>query len=541
MTVVNSSNTHEVAHSKFNFDLLVEMVNANIDRVSENDAGAFSKMFRVNIEHANHGKSLYEIYLDSIPADERQELTCRTCKRWLESSGNLVTIDTDGNVQSVAFQTPDHVIAGLPVDVAEVILALEEAVTKSPVNGYRTVSRGSDTTIPNDGKWNHFRGALSRRVVLPKKVNYIGEENAAAEKVSVMRNALTRWPVDILSHAKALATYGALRDHRLAHRIKQFVDTAKMYNAIKDSRKRNALVWLWANTQTPDQTNVVGTATGMLLDALVEGGEDLALTRYIRETDGINYQRPTEEPTVRELDAAKALVAEKGWDRSLIRTAAKFADIQYLYWTPSGVDSAPAETTSIFDKVKAKDAAPAPKVIPGGSITEFDFMEKVLPKAQKLRVLINQHSRHPFSFFTKAEHPDAPPILKWDNEEQRNTVSAYAYNNGLSGQDANLSGWVNVQGITTTPEDWAKPEMRHGILAKGVMILEGGYDTLNSVSAIFPETLRHELRDARRVIESYSNSTPLVDKVGVAAIRFVPGLPVEAELEDGVVVQYTIK
>ncbi|UQT03001.1 hypothetical protein TOTORO_01380 [Serratia phage vB_SmaS-Totoro] len=544
--IQNVGTEHEAGKSRFDFDLLVEVVKENIKRNSSEPnlrfgESSFYSIFRVNVPHANSGKSLYDIYLDSFGEQDRKELTCRTCKRWLEANGNLVTIDAGGEVSSVAFNTETGKLAELPVEVSNLLLKLQAAVERSPVNGYRTLSRGSDTAVPNDGQWLHFHGTLGAIPLNPVKVNYTGEENAAAEKVSVMRNALNRWSLDILSHAKSLATYGALRNHRHRNRIKQYVDNAKLYHAIKDNRKRDALVWLWANSLTPDQTNVVGTSLGMLFDALVEGGEDLALTRYIRETDGVNYQRPTEEPTVREIDEAKALVAEKGWDRSLVRTAAQFSDIQYLYWTPSGVDSAPAAATSIFDKVKAKDAPVAPKVIEGGAITEFDFMELVVPKTSEMRVGISQHSSYPFTFYTKAEHEDAPPILKWDNDEHRNTVSGYGYVNGTRAASANLTGWVYVQAITTVPEEWSKPELRHGVLTKGVMVLEGGYDTLNTVSAIFPETLRHELHSVRRVIESYSNSTPLVNKIGVCAIKFAVGLDIQVTTIDGTVVRYTIK
>ncbi|UQT03645.1 hypothetical protein KODAMA_01780 [Serratia phage vB_SmaM-Kodama] len=544
--IQNAGTEHEAGKSQFDFDLLVEVVKENIKLNSSAPnlrfgESSFFPLFRVNVAHANSSKSLYDIYLDSFGEQDRKELTCRTCKRWLEANGNLVTIGAGGEVSSVAFNTETGKLAELPVEVSNLLLKLQSAVERSPVNGYRTLSRGSDTAVPNDGRWLHFHGTLGSIPLNPVKVNYAGEENAAAEKVLVMRNALNRWSLDILSHAKALATYGALRNHRHRNRIKQYVDNAKLYHAIKDNRKRDALVWLWANTLTPDQTNVVGTSLGMLFDALVEGGEDLALTRYIRETDGVNYQRPTEEPTVRELDEAQELVSKNGWDRSFHRTAAKLEDIQYLFWVP-GETKQEEGRQGVFSQVKTKDAQPEKAAVEGGRISILDFMSKVVPNATSIQFKFNPRGVFNFLFYTKAEFADAPPILKWDREDRRNTVSGYQYSQSIYPEYAGIdSPRVDVIGITVPPETWANPEMEYGTLKEPVFLLKGAYDIRNSQSALFPENMRHELHGSRRVIEAFSSSTPLADKVGVTGITPINFSQLTAEVvtKDGEKVNYS--
>lgn len=560
--IINADSFRQTTHS-FDFDGLVNAVKKNLQYVAlGNQLVPHDRLFNVSVERGNNGKSLYEIYLDQFEGVERTELTCRTCQRWLETHGTIVAISGDGVIQSAAFHHADTESQFPPVpnedcteEVARVIQVLREAVERSPIVSYRATERGTDTTLPNDGKFTHFHGNVTVNIAKRTKPfeKIAGIEGAAKESVRVMRDALLRWKPETMDYAYALADIGALRKHRLVHRIKQYVELHRKYHGTKNRPHKDGLVWLWANTLTPDMTQVVGTVVGSLFDDLEETNEDLALKRFFEQTDGINYQRPTTEPTVMELENAKKLVSENGWDRSFVRTAAQLEDIQFLHWTPSPVGAGESEKPkSVFDSVKTSDGKSEEKpVVMGGKVTLLDFMTDVVPKAAEMYVTLvgNDQSRYSFqrgrkyqfAFFTKAVHEDAPPILKWDSEEHRNHVASYVYQDGVPFEHLGVqSNRIKVSGITCSQSEWAAPVMKYGTLEQPIFLLEGAHDSANSQSALFPEAMRHELHGSRRVIENYSANTPLENKVGVAGLYVDVGINIEVITRDGQKVSYVV-
>lgn len=561
--IINADSFRQTTHS-FDFDGLVNAVKKNLQYVAlGNQLVPHDRLFNVSVERGNNGKSLYEIYLDQFEGVERTELTCRTCQRWLETNGTIVAISANGVVQSAAFHHADTEAQFPPVanedcteEVARVMQVLREAVERSPISAYRSIERGTDTAIPNDGKFTHFHGNVT--VNVQRRSKYYtsivpGIENAAKESVRVMRDALLRWKPETMDYAYALADVGALRNHRFAKRIKQYVGLFRNFHGTKNRLHRDNLVWLWANTLTPDMTQVVGTVVGSLFDDLVAAGEDLALKRFFEQTDGINYQRPTTEPTVMELENAKKLVSENGWDRSFVRTAAQLEDIQFLHWAPSPVGgSEPEKPKSVFDSVKTSDGKSEEKpVVMGGKITLLDFMTDVVPKAAEMyvnlvgidqtRYSFQRGRKYQVAFFTKAVHEDAPPILKWDSEEHRNHVASYVYQDGVPFEHLGVqNNRIKVSGITCTQSEWPSPTMKYATLEQPIFLLEGAHDTVNKQSGLFPEAMRHELHGSRRVIENYSANTPLENKVGVAGLYIDVGINIEVITCDGQKVSYVV-
>ena len=120
----------------------------------------------------------------------------------------------------------------------------------------------------------------------------------------------------------------------------------------------------------------------------------------------------------------------------------------------------------------------------------------------------------------------------------------------------NLSVLLSIiAGITVNPNTWDNVLMKYDIPVEGVTLLINGLkDRGNQSVALFAETLRHELRDIRRVVEEYSNTHKLDDvegRTGAAGLALVGNNTVElqqacgrftlvAYMEDGAVVTYTL-
>jgi hypothetical protein len=123
---------------------------------------------------------------------------------------------------------------------------------------------------------------------------------------------------------------------------------------------------------------------------------------------------------------------------------------------------------------------------------------------------------------TTAAIADAPPILKWDREDERNPVGWYVYNGGSVASQWRLVGgqWSKINAISSLPSMWGSRPMP--FLAEGVvLVLDGAADTKSgSGNALFPECLRDELHGARSTIEAYSRSAELAERAEASACGY---------------------
>jgi hypothetical protein len=144
------------------------------------------------------------------------------------------------------------------------------------------------------------------------------------------------------------------------------------------------------------------------------------------------------------------------------------------------------------------------------------FERTILPKALSIRLVTDLHRRGFYGIPT-AVNADAPPILKWDREEQRNPFAVYTYHSGSTCKEWNLpsNSYVKVTGIVANPYEWFNPEHTYGETAgsRGLM-LENCFDAAGANrnykhNCLFPGTLRSELHEVRATIESYSQNATL--------------------------------
>lgn len=115
-----------------------------------------------------------------------------------------------------------------------------------------------------------------------------------------------------------------------------------------------------------------------------------------------------------------------------------------------------------------------------------------------------------YSAIVTAVDMEAPPILQWDNEEQRNPFSWYVYNNGSSPAAWGLPvGWCEVTAVCLQPSMWYGDFSHQAESA--YFILSGAKDSRyeRSGCALFPEILKSSLREVRATIEAYSKSATI--------------------------------
>lgn len=205
------------------------------------------------------------------------------------------------------------------------------------------------------------------------------------------------------------------------------------------------------------------------------------------------------------------------------RRFARLEELQTL-WLPSTPANPNKKQGGVFAGIETKETIKKPECnmnAPAVTMTWEKFQRTVLKTARKIEFYVAGGTDN-FSAILTAEDMTAPPILQWDTEENRIPFSWYVYSGGSSPSRWNLNrGYVEVTGVALQPNMWVEGHEHNG---KSVFfILKGAKDTgyRNSGNALFPETLKAELREIRSTIEAYSRKAVLggYDEASACGIR----------------------
>jgi hypothetical protein len=269
---------------------------------------------------------------------------------------------------------------------------------------------------------------------------------------------------------------------------------------------------------------------GTLLDDIASGLDFGSVSRKFAEKM-MRYQRPQAPPSAGNRAQAEKVVEKLGIEKSLVRRFARVNELQRL-WTPNPKMKERYGYTgkgkSIFGHLETKEVKTdefMPMSTPEIMMTWEKFVKTVLPMAENIEYLV-KNAVDNYAAILTAYHNDAPPIVQWDNEEQRNPFSWYVYNGGSSASRWNLTpGFTRVTAITLQPPMWYSENVHQG---KGVfLILDGAKDSnyAHCGNGLFPEILKSELREIRSTLEAYSRKETIggYDEASACGIRLQSG------------------
>jgi len=454
-------------------------------------------------------QGLYDAFLSALPADRRQHYVCRTCRHFVERFGGIVTIDEAGTASSPFWDG-----WAVPEFFSGSIRALSRIVSKARVTG---VFLTSEAVIGNpanaspkspSGTWYHMH-SVTRPM---KRSALLTAEQVAAEKredYGTICRGLAEFPAELVRQAHTLLTTGGLyRSEKCIGTAKWLLDLHEARDATKHARAREQLTWRAIALAPPGFCHVRSTMIGTLLEDLAAGKpfEDVK-----RAFDGkmhpLQYQRPQAAPTDGQLAAAEKIVEKLASSGALVRRYATLADIaDDAVWMPKA--ASPVEKPgSVFGHLKI-ECRQEPIDVPAQVITWDKFWRTVLPEAERIECRVPSHGS--FFAFVTASNIDAPPIIQWDSESDRNPVSWYLYNGGSPAHAWGLSGdtFTPVAAITTQPSSWGGGSDHHGNGA--YIVIDGARDSRKKVGlALFPEVLKSEYHGIRAAMEAYSRSREL--------------------------------
>lgn len=488
--------------------------------------------------------ALWNAYLTGFPDSERQFHNCSACRHFIKRFGGLVMLGEHGATTPAVFDFPELIGGGYGSSVGSVYYATR----KAKVNGVFFCSDpvwGTPESNCKDGKrWTHLHVVPHPGMIFKSRT--MTANQAMAEKredhKNVMR-ALQEFPPALVAQALAILNSGAVPEQHKVKVIGPAQWLADLHAACEKSNRSNA-VWRAVATAPAGFMHPRTSVIGSVLEDLQSGmAFETVKRRFAEKMNPLQYQRPTAAPSLGTIAQAEKLVEQLGIARSLERRFARLEEIEAI-WKPTAEEK--PSTGGIFDHLKPAVSGSKALSAVVGTITWEKFARTVLPTAKSAEVLV-PHSGI-FMAMVTAEHADAPPILQWDTEEQRNPVNHYLYPQNPSASPWNLSPgtWVKVTGITNHPATWhCRKILNHANYA--LMLLDCCMDSRDSGLAIFPEILKSELHGVRSVIEAHSQRGKLggrehASACGIAVASDNNPYPVTIRVKDAVgnSFQYTI-
>jgi hypothetical protein len=414
----------------------------------------------------------------------------------------------------------------------DAVNAMKAVVEKSKVVKMKYLDK-PETGAVEKGGFNHFyfdlsvKSASNHSVHAKQSLQYWGQ----------VTELLTTIDLDLIKRAWDLFTFkDSLASRKLGGKaiLDNIIMIKEQYDNIKHNVYKNNFVWGIAGTLNFNIINFKNTVMGKFVSDLADSTvtEDAAISMYCAMTAPENYMRPTELPSDGLKVRAEKLIAELELETAMGRRLCTFNDILKLKWKPkiSKDDKEVSEKVGVFAAVKTKqDAEKEPvneNIIQGGNITLVRFVEEILPNANSLKFYVDYH-KQAFGAFATAADKTANPIIRWDSleAEVRNPVTTLcAVHGDHSGNWGLDSGkYHDVLGICLDPSEWfyGEANRKH----QYSFLMEAEYPIKHAIgTCLFPDTLRSELFEIRKVIEEFSNATPMqvVDKP-VIALTAGPG------------------
>lgn len=453
---------------------------------------------------------LFDTFLGALPVEVRQHYTCNACRRFVDGFGGLVTITSDGKTIPVMWPAEVPPLYQNSVDAVK-RLVLKAKVTSVFLNPQSVWGQ------PVTGEWHHMAvtvNGLAFRQTVQTAFQVMAEKK---EDYKTLITSLVEFPLAAVEQAITLLKTDSLyRSEKCLGVAEWLADLHRKRSTTKNQIVKNNLTWLAVATAPAGYCHIRSTMIGTLLEDIVAGLPFEAINRrFAEKMYPLQYQRPQALPSVGNKAQAEKIVAQLQAEGSLTRRFARLDEIKTI-WQPIQREEKPA-SEGVFSHLKTKGQKQEITTVkvPAQTMTWVKFLQTVLPDAEKIEFYISD-KRENYAALVTAVNQDAPPILQWDFEDNRNPVSQYVYHNGSHPSQWELNpGYCNVTGICFTPSMWNGNFAHHN--ESVIFILEGAKDTKDSGNALFPEILKSEFHSIRATIEAYAQTALITGREEASA------------------------
>lgn len=385
---------------------------------------------------------IWNAYLTGFPEPEQQEHNCNCCKSFIRQLGGAVLL-TPG-LDIVGLWDKDSPSAG--------VRALAAYIEGRPIANlfyHDAATAGTDKNLDKKRVppvlWEHFHVVVPK-VYVNDKNNTVGKGAASVrETKDMLKRALDEITPEAITTVQELIEQGSLyRGNEHKHLVDQLAYMRHAYVATPEEN-RDLLCWKFATSESPPICRVRNSVIGTLLVDLSEGKElEYAVKSFETKVAPSNYKRPTALVTPRMIELAKERLKELDLLTALERRRLDDRDLTaahalYVYRPVTAVKDVFAELAS-DQPVNVQTLKKVEEISIG------DFLEKVLPTAKDVRVLVERGHLGNFVTLTGPQDPEAKNLMAWDNS------FAFSYTGGLADSikervkaaGGNVSGWMRA-------------------------------------------------------------------------------------------------
>lgn len=375
-----------------------------------------SPLFQVDIE----ADLLWQTYLASFPAGTnptyktRTEHDCGACRSFVRTVGGVVSIK-DGVLSTIwdwlTFEEGYQSVAD----------AMGQLVRSRPIDNLflhteKTAGTGASRQLLEDKSvktWDHF--FVNLPITATEKKDKIGPRLSETRTThDVMLRSLTEIPIESIDTVLELIAQNSLyrgEENRFA------LDTFRKLHVQFDQVASEARdLFVWENAQgTPESVaRIRNTAIGTLLVDISKGDDlDDAVKAFETKVAPTNYKRPTALVTKAMIARAQETINELGFGSALERRYATIEDI-----TVNNIlfaDRAARKEMNVFDQLAKGLPEQGKKFDKVEEIGIEAFLTSVLPRAQSIEVLVeNHHTANLMSLIAPCD-PTAKGMFKWPN------------------------------------------------------------------------------------------------------------------------------
>lgn len=478
-------------------------------RYKANTAGR--PVFTTNID----SDKLWNKYIGSYT--EQQYHNCFACRHFLNRYAGLVVIDNDGTVRSALWSEED--VSANDPELLRSVSRMRKMVEDAKVTGVfynEEAVLGQDTA----GGWRHLH-LFNPNIFKPFSRDSKGQNRKPSQEAAERQVDFTNtWralrefsPTVVQSAINVLEANALYRGEKVLGRAKWLADLHNSLSWATTEEQRKNIVWLAVVAAPPGFARPRSSMIGTLLEDIAAGMslKDIK-ARFDDKMDPSKYGRSQTAPTEQQVEIAEAAVEALGIAPAFERRYVDEFDVLEsgsVLWQPATVvveqPRRAGKKSGVFsDLAPAKDGTPGME-LPAKTITWEKFARDVLPGAARIQYRVPITGR--FGALTTAADQKAPPILQWDDPDNRNPVAWCFPNPPARAEEWNLApgALVPVRAIVNTPNLWGDRKADHH--GKGVfLLLEGARDTRDLPGGgLFVEHLRNDLKPYRSVIEAHLN------------------------------------
>ncbi len=392
--------------------------------------------------------AMWDAYLEGFSDEERQHHNCNCCKQFIRHYGAIVVISDNRLTTMWDFVPADEVY--LNSIVAMRMLVINSQIRDIFINDTFKLGTNMNTDTETKITWEHFYVEAPKSIKVPAKDKDTLMSEFRQTK-QVFKRSLDELTTDASDIVIDLIAQGSLyRGDEFERMVKYFRACQQVYADLSLNERDNYTWRVTGDVNVSVNLRMRNTAIGTLLTNLSEGMDlDTAVTSYEKVVAPTNYKRPTSLVTKGMIEQAEKEIAILGIQDSLGRRFAVPEDISINNVLFVNRDAKVA--ANVFEEMK-EDVVISPKSF--SKIEEIsidDFLEKVLPTATGVDVLVeNSHLANLVSVIAPVK-AEAPGLFKWNNPFSWSYVNALT--DSLIKERVKAAGG-NVNGVIRVSLSW---------------------------------------------------------------------------------------